>query len=194
MRYAGIDKCDLCNGLDVGTSLYVQGCHAHCKNCFNPETWDFNGGKQWTMEIEEEFFSHISKPYIKRVTILGGEPLAEENANFVANIVEKIRELYPDKWIWVYTGMRFEDVVNIAKYNDDVFYPEIYKNAIRRVLSVADYIVDGEYIDELHSSTIPFRGSTNQKIHERLVPQMDGFAPTYWVLNTNFDKAEKETN
>lgn len=182
MRYAGIDKCDLCNGLDIGASLYVQGCHAHCKNCFNPETWDFNGGKQWTMEIEEEFFSHISNPYIKRVTILGGEPLAEENANFVANIVEKIRRLYPRKVIWVYTGKHFEDVINIAKRTDnDSLYSDTYIDALIRILGTVNYVVDGEYIDELHSSTIPFRGSTNQKIYHRLA------LTTLWVDSDNQD-------
>ena len=171
MRYAGIDKCDLCNGLDIGTSLYVQGCHAHCKNCFNPETWDFNGGKQWTMEIEEEFFSYISNPYIKRVTILGGEPLAEENVNFVANLVEKIRNLYPEKCIWVYTGKRFLDVLEALKENNkEDFFSDTYIDSLARILRTVDYVVDGEYIDELHSSTIPFRGSTNQKIYHRIAP------------------------
>lgn len=149
MRYAGIDYCDLCNGNDIGMSLYVQGCDAHCYNCFNPETWDFNGGKAWDKETEKTFFNSIKRPYIKRITILGGEPMSDINITKVLSLVSNIKKLYPQKQIWIYTGFKLDELFN--KYNKDNF-------------NNVDYIVDGRYVDSLHTRTIPFRGSSNQNI------------------------------
>ena len=83
MRYAQIRSMDISNGEGIGVSLFVQGCHFHCKNCFNSETWDFAGGKAWTDSTEEKFLQLINRPYIKRVSILGGEPLADENVETI---------------------------------------------------------------------------------------------------------------
>ena len=79
MRYSQIREMDISNGEGIGVSLFVQGCHFHCKGCFNQETWDFNGGKQWTKETKNKFVELAGKPYVKRISILGGEPLADEN-------------------------------------------------------------------------------------------------------------------
>jgi anaerobic ribonucleoside-triphosphate reductase activating protein len=146
MKYADIDKCEMCNGNDIGTTLFVQGCPYHCRNCFNPETWDFNGGKEWTEEVEQNFIKSIDKPYIKRVSFLGGEPLANENAAQVLRLISIIKRLYPDKKIWVYSGNTFE---NLRTTYD---------------LSQIDYIVDGLYMDNLRDVTLAFRGSLNQRI------------------------------
>lgn len=146
MKYADIDKCEMCNGNDIGTTLFVQGCPYHCRNCFNPETWDFNGGKEWTEEVEQNFIKSINKPYIKRVSFLGGEPLANENAAQVLRLISIIKRLYPDKKIWVYSGNIFE---NLRTTYD---------------LSQIDYIVDGLYMDNLRDVTLAFRGSLNQRI------------------------------
>lgn len=146
MKYADIDKCEMCNGNDIGTTLFVQGCPYHCRNCFNPETWDFNGGKEWTNEIEQSFLKSIDKSYIKRVSFLGGEPLANENAEQVLRLISIIKNLYPNKKIWVYSGNTFE---NLKMIHD---------------LSQIDYIVDGLYMDNLRDVTLAFRGSLNQRI------------------------------
>jgi anaerobic ribonucleoside-triphosphate reductase activating protein len=90
IRYAQIRDLDLSNGEGIGVAIFVQGCKFHCKNCFNPDTWDFSGGKEWTCEIKEKFFGILDKPYIKRVTILGGEPLADENLEEILELVIEI--------------------------------------------------------------------------------------------------------
>lgn len=155
MRYAGIDECDLCNGNNIGMSLYVQGCDAHCLNCFNPETWDFDGGEEWTEEKEKKFFELVSRDYIKRITFVGGEPLADRNIRNVAKLIEDIKNRY-DKQVWVYTGFTMESIQNMSEQ-----YP------MWVVLTNADFIVENKYIDSLHDSTLAFRGSSNQRIFKR---------------------------
>ena len=123
MRYAGIDKCDICNGNDVGVSVFVQGCHFCCKGCFNKETWDFNGGKEWNEEIEKQFIELISKPYIKRVSILGGEPLADENLELTFNIIALIygvcEQYNREIMVWIYTGYTFEKIYDIQNIDNN---------------------------------------------------------------------------
>ena len=96
MRYAQVRSMDISNGEGIGVSLFVQGCpfNPHCKNCFNTETWDFNGGKEWTPDVKEKFLELIDRPYIKRVSILGGEPLADENLDGVLDLVTEINKRY----------------------------------------------------------------------------------------------------
>ena len=93
MRYAQIRSMDISNGEGVGIALFVQGCHFHCKNCFNQDTWDFNGGKEWTKETKNEFLELIEKPYIKRVSFLGGECLADENLEGVYDLIKNIKKI-----------------------------------------------------------------------------------------------------
>ena len=191
MRYAGIDKCELCNGNDIGVSVYVQGCHFHCDGCFNPETWNFNGGKEWSKETEQKFISLISRPYIKRVSILGGEPLADENVDLTFHIMTLIGEVCEqynrEIMVWVYTGYLFEDICDLNnKENNDPLNPvldclggktsisldesihQTYCKMIRNdILQYCDYLVDGRFeIDkqDLTYSKVKFAGSTNQKI------------------------------
>ena len=194
MRYAGIDKCDICNGNDVGVSIFVQGCSFHCPGCFNKETWDFNGGKEWNEEIEKQFIELISKPYIKRVSILGGEPLADENLELTQMLIALILEtsLSTNKkiMIWIYTGYILETIQNdVHIANQEIFFCEQDKlsdddidkiikkkitifdndNRIKRnnIALMCDYIVDGRFeIDkqDLTYSKVKFAGSTNQRI------------------------------
>ncbi len=142
MRYAQIRKLDISNGENIGVALFVQGCHFHCPNCFNPETWDFNSGKEWTEEVKNKFMELVDRPYIKRVSLLGGESLAEENLDDVLDLVTEINKRYnttqdtvyvkdknnniltrldherrisrPQKTIWLYTGYNiyFTDYCN----------------------------------------------------------------------------------
>lgn len=152
MRYASIRNLDISNGANIGVALFVQGCdrNPHCKNCFNSETWDFNGGKEWTEEIKNKFMELIDRPYIRRISILGGEPLAEQNLDDVLFLIKEIREKYPisqnsnsenignsrvledenskqirisfpEKTIWLYSGYNF-DLLN-SKYNEYKYTP-----------------------------------------------------------------------
>lgn len=129
MRYASMRNLDISNGEGVGVSLFVQGCPFHCKNCFNSETWDFNGGKEWTEEIIEKFIKLIDRPYIKRVSFLGGECLAEQNLDEVLSLVKEINRRFPDKIIWLYTGYILNNVDHSQKmdYYLAVILHHIYK-------------------------------------------------------------------
>ena len=151
MRYAQIRSMDISNGEGIGVSLFVQGCHFMCKDCFNPETWDFNGGKEFTLKDGLYLLSLCYQPYIKRLSILGGEPLAPENINTVTNLSKLFKEQFPDKKLWIWTGYTFEDYVKdkeITKY--------------------ADVIVDGRFVDELKDFNLKFRGSSNQRIWKKV--------------------------
>ncbi len=148
MRYASIRNLDISNGANIGVALFVQGCdrNPHCKNCFNSETWDFNGGKEWTEETKNKFMELIDRPYIRRISILGGEPLAEQNLDDVLSLIKEIREKYPisqntnsenigksrvledenskeirifsrDKTIWLYTGFEWSELTKYDLYN-----------------------------------------------------------------------------
>lgn len=145
MRYAQIRKLDVSNGAGVGISLFVQGCHFHCFNCFNQETWNFDGGKEWTPDVEKRFLELARRPYIKRVSILGGEPLADENVDTVIDLCKKLF----GKTVWVYTGYRKE---------------EIPAPIWRRLSHYISYLVDGRYSDRLRNPQLHFRGSSNQRI------------------------------
>lgn len=148
MKYNKIAKFEITNGAGVGVSLFTQGCPFHCKGCFNPETWDFETGELWTPKIENHFMELISPTYINRVTFLGGEPLIERNLPELLNLVKKIKETYPQKKIWFYSGNTYEQMTKEQK----------------EVLSYCDILVDGPFKIELKDLTIPFRGSTNQRI------------------------------
>lgn len=156
MRYSKIHKLDISNGEGIGVALFVQGCHFHCNNCFNSETWDFDKGKEWNEEIQNQFLDLIDRPYITRVSILGGEPLADENIDNILYLLFKIKKRFGDtKNIWVYTGYTFEEIEN--KYGN--------KSCERKnILLFADIIVDGQYIDKLKDLSLRFRGSSNQRI------------------------------
>lgn len=146
MRYASIRDMDISNGNGIGVALFTQGCHFHCKNCFNKSTWDFDGGKEFTKETCDKFMKLVNRPFIKRVSILGGEPLAKENVDDVCNILKQIK----NKTIWVYTGYTFETVKNYD------------------IMKYIDYLVDGQYVDELRDLTLEFRGSSNQNIWKKI--------------------------
>lgn len=166
MRYSKIHKLDVSNGEGVGVALFVQGCHFHCKNCFNSETWDFDKGKEWTLSIEQRFLELIDRPYITRVSILGGEPLANENVQTILLLLQKIKARFPDKVVWLYTGYTFENI--FCKSIFDLFdnhQSQIYeyRNKILKD-EYCDVLVDGQYIDELKDISLKFRGSSNQRI------------------------------
>ena len=167
MRYASIRSLDISNGEGVGVSLFVQGCPFHCKNCFNSETWDFNGGKEWTEKTKNKFMELIDRPYIKRVSFLGGECLADQNLDGVLDLIKEIRISFPDKTIWLYTGFCWNDIMcSFAGLQSDCV--DLDKKDIeawekrKKIISNVDVLVDGEYIDEQKDLTLKWRGSKNQ--------------------------------
>lgn len=177
MRYAQIRSMDISNGEGVGVSLFVQGCPFHCKNCFNSETWDFNGGKEWTEKTKNKFMELIDRPYIKRVSFLGGECLADQNLDEVLKLVKQIRISFPEKTIWLYTGYKLEllseEIYNGTKQICTIshFYPipnknEFAENQVKRseIIELCNVLVDGEYIDEQKDLSLKFRGSKNQRV------------------------------
>lgn len=146
MKYASLRDMDTSNGEGIGVALFVQGCSHCCKNCFNQETWDFNGGKEWTPELEEKLLQLCSKHYISRLSVLGGEPLHPKNIDTVIEIARKFKELYPEKKLYIWTGYLYEDICN------------------KEILKYADVIVDGKYIDELRDLRLIMKGSSNQRV------------------------------
>ena len=166
IRYAQIRSLDLSNGEGVGVALFVQGCHFHCLNCFNPETWDFNGGNEWTEETKEKFLKLADRPYIKRISILGGEPLAEENLDDVLDLVNKIRLSIPQKSIWLYTGYEWQHIFDQQWY----YHPKTQENLSigrwkqQQIVSQCDVLVDSIYIDDQKDITLKWRGSNNQRV------------------------------
>ena len=164
MRYNQIRECDIANGEGIGVALFVQGCHFKCKNCFNPETWDFNGGKEWTQEVEDKFIELASKPYIKRISLLGGECLADENLDGILNLVNKLRLLFPNKSIWIYSGYTWNQVMNPVITDD--FNPsrdELLRKR-KEIVKQCTVMVDGRYIDSQRNPSKKFAGSDNQKV------------------------------
>lgn len=183
MRYSSMRNLDISNGEGVGVSLFVQGCPFHCFGCFNSDTWDFNGGKEWTEETKNKFLKLIDRPYIKRVSFLGGECLAEQNLNEILSLIQEIRNSYPDKTIWLYTGYhvfinypeshRQHKVILSTRpnastniiYDDELFFKKKEEDRKRsEIISNVDVLVDGEYIDEQKDLTLKFRGSKNQRV------------------------------
>jgi len=161
MRYASIRSMDISNGEGVGVSLFVQGCHFHCKNCFNQDTWDFSGGKEWNREIEDEFMKLVNRPYIKRVSLLGGEPLADENVLDIMRLINRIKTECPDKKIWCYTGYTWEQIFPIVNPYLNLTQAEMTR---QNVVKNCDILVDGRFVEEEKDLSLEFRGSKNQKI------------------------------
>ena len=181
IRYASIREMDISNGEGVGVALFVQGCpfNPHCYNCFNPDTWDFNGGKEWTLEIKDKFLELIDRPYIKRVSILGGEALADQNLDEIFDLISDIKRRFSDtKTIWLYTGytlklskLNYIDPTDNYKAKQDYnFYTtesskNIMSNFLRsEVIEKVDVVVDGRYIDSQRDISLKWRGSSNQRV------------------------------
>lgn len=155
MNYGNIKFCDIANGEGVRTSLFVSGCTHHCKNCFNPETWDFSYGKPFTEQTTEEILKSLKPEHINGLTLLGGEPMEIANQKALLPLTEKVKKLYPSKTIWCYTGYLFEDLLPGGKVNAPW---------TKSLLQNIDIIVDGEFVDKLKDISLRFKGSSNQRI------------------------------
>lgn len=163
MRYASIRSLDISNGEGVGVSLFVQGCPFRCFGCFNSDTWDFNGGKEWTEKTKDKFMKLIDRPYIKRISFLGGECLAEQNLDGVLDLIKEIRISFPEKTIWLYTGYELSEIIKQEQYEKVSGIPSVWSKRWK-IISNIDVLVDGEYIDEQKDLTLKWRGSKNQHV------------------------------
>lgn len=162
MRYASIRSMDISNGEGVGVALFVQGCHFRCYSCFNQETWNFDGGKEWTEDTKNKFIELINHPYISRVSFLGGEPLADENVGTVFKIIEEIRSIYPDKKIWLYTGYVWE---YIFRGTSSYISKDSATNFKRKeTIKLCNIVVDGQFINSQKNMNLRFKGSSNQRV------------------------------
>lgn len=163
MNYAKIDDEEVINGQGIGVSLFVQGCHFHCDGCFNSDTWDFEGGQKWSHSVKKKFMQLLERPYITRVSILGGEPLADENLCDVFALLQEIKVKYAEsKTIWLYTGYKFEDffVPNQNSYVNNFNTTFLRKASLHYI----DVLVDGQFEKEKLDLSYPFAGSTNQRV------------------------------
>ena len=153
MKYAGLMENDIANGEGVCVSLWTQGCPHHCPGCHNPETWDFEGGYEVPDDIRGKIVKAISANDITRnFSILGGEPLCEENLDFVLNIITSVRTAYPNIKIYIWTGYTFKELIDKQDQR------------IIDILKQANFLIDGRYDKNLRDITLPLRGSSNQNI------------------------------
>ncbi len=156
MHIAEIKKTDIANGEGVRVSLFVSGCTRHCKNCFNKVAWDFDYGKPFTPEVEEELLSALAPDYIAGLSLLGGDPFEPSNQEGLVPFLKKVKERFPQKTVWCYTGYTYgggkmlEEHANCASTS--------------ALLSMIDVLVDGPFIEELKDIRLKFRGSSNQRV------------------------------
>lgn len=157
MYYGTIKKTDIANGDGVRVSLFVSGCRRHCKGCFNSQTWDFCYGTPFTDKTEEEILSALEPSYIAGLTVLGGEPFEQENQEVLSEFLAKVKNAYPNKTIWCYTGY---------VYDEDILPENGQKHCefTKKMLENIDTLVDGPFIEEQKNIMLQFRGSENQRI------------------------------
>ena len=155
MYFSEIKECDVANGPGVRVTIFVSGCTHHCKECFNPETWDFGFGKPFTQETVEVLLEALSPDYIKGLTLLGGEPMEQENQKGLLPLLRQFRERFPDKTVWCFTGYDYEKDILGRMYQE---WPET-----KEMLSYIDVLVDGEFVLEKKDLGLIFKGSSNQR-------------------------------
>ena len=155
MNYAGIKYCDIANGLGCRTVLFVSGCRNHCKGCFQPQTWEFDYGEPFDEQIQNEILDSLKPAYVQGITLLGGDPFEEENQEALVPFMRRVKERYPNKDVWAYTGYLYEELLangrKHTEYTDEL-------------LSMIDVLVDGPFIKALADKDLFFRGSSNQRL------------------------------
>ena len=156
MNYCNVKNCDIANGVGVHVSLFVSGCRNRCKNCFQPETWDFNYGKPFDEQTEEKLIKMLAPSYINGLTVLGGEPMEPENQRALLPFLKKVKAAYPQKTIWLYTGFTLEEL-----RSPDCRAHTEYTEEILKLLTV---LVDGRFVEEKKNISLRFRGSENQRL------------------------------
>ncbi len=156
MYYGEIKARDIANGIGVRVTLFVSGCRNHCKNCFQPQTWDFEYGQEFTKETEEHILDLLSFHYVAGLTVLGGEPFEPSNQQALYPFLKRVKEVYPNKDIWIFTGFTLEELRDKdCRANCE---------ETEKILGMTDVLVDGRFVEELKDITLKFRGSKNQRL------------------------------
>jgi anaerobic ribonucleoside-triphosphate reductase activating protein len=156
MNYGNIKYCDIANGEGVRTALFVSGCRNHCELCFNPETWDFKYGEVFTEDTVKQIMTSLKPNHIAGLSLLGGEPMEQENQKVLSELVTLVKATYPKKTVWAYTGYLFDvDLIPGGKK---------YTEYTDTLLAGIDILVDGKFVNDLKDITLQFRGSKNQRI------------------------------
>lgn len=171
MRYNKIRKMDISNGEGIRVSLFVQGCEFHCKNCFNPDTWNFEGGKEFTTDTMKSLIDLCANKNINGLSILGGEPMHPKNRETVVDIMRAFKYHYPEKTIWMWTGYKLEDLLN--EDDEDVKSMFIY----------LDYLIDGQFQEDKKNLNLKWAGSTNQRWIDIQESMKQGILVTKNMLN-----------
>lgn len=156
MRYASIEEFDTANGKGCGVCIYTQGCNQHCPGCFNPETWDFNGGQEFTYKELYDIKTLLDRPHISRLSILGGEPMLPQNYQDISDIIHISCGIDHPIKVWIWTGRTFEDIYQEVCDTKD-------ENLVY-ILDNTDYLIDGPFVQEERDITLPFCGSRNQRV------------------------------
>lgn len=156
MNYGEIKDCDIANGVGVRVTLFVSGCTNRCPGCFQPETWDFNYGQEFTKETEDLILSMLEPDYINGLTVLGGEPFEPQNQQVLMPFLKRVKEKYPGKTIWSFSGFVLEDLLKEGMY--------CHTEVTEEMLDNLDVLVDGRFMQELKNIQLRFRGSENQRL------------------------------
>ena len=156
MNYAEIKYCDIANGVGVRTTLFVSGCRHHCEGCFNPVQWDFEAGEPFTPEVEDQILQSLEPAYITGLTLLGGEPMEQENQEALLPFLRRVRERFPNKSIWMYSGFTWEQLTQGPS--------RAFSERVPQILSMLDVLVDGPFVLPKKDISLRFRGSSNQRL------------------------------
>ena len=172
MKYAAIKSCDIANGPGVRVSLFVSGCRHHCKDCFNPETWDFAYGQPFDEAVMEHILALMAPDYIRGITYLGGEPFEPENQRELLPFVRNFKALYPNKTVWCYSGYTWEQLTGKEPCAARCEVTD-------ELLQLLDVLVDGEFVQAKHDISLRFCGSSNQRLLD--VPKtLTAGQPVWW--------------
>ena len=158
MYYGALKKFDIANGEGIRTSLFVSGCRNRCKNCFQPETWDFNYGAPFDEGVKREIYDSMSSSSVRGITVLGGEPMEPENQREILPFLREFRERFPDKTVWLFTGNLYEELTGALGEHPKCL------DITAELLSLVDILVDGRFDEEKKRLGLRFRGSSNQRI------------------------------
>ena len=168
MNYGNIKNFDVANGAGVRVTLFVSGCTNHCEHCFQPQTWDFDYGEPFTRETEDKLLDMLAVPYIRGLTVLGGEPFEPSNQRALLPFLRRVREAYPAKDIWAFSGFTLEELQTDGH--------RARCEATDEMLSLIDVLVDGRYVHALRNLSLKFRGSSNQRLIDMKATRESGYA------------------
>ena len=181
MYYGEIKKFDIADGPGVRVSLFVSGCTHHCKGCFNPETWDFTYGNEYTEAAEREIRKALEPDYIDGLTLLGGEPMEKVNQRGLLPLLKKVKKLFPQKTIWCYTGYTLEtELLSDSRARCE---------CTDEILSFIDVLVDGEFVEEMKNISLRFRGSSNQRLID-MKKTLEAGETVLWADDPCYEKHE----